>query len=173
MDVTKTIFATIDLRSFSNLWFWISLAVLWSSLSHWVLGVPYDMVTEARRHGGQAADDMVAMTALNVRRIVRIGPVAGLWLVGVVAFALTLLGLLGFLYGIEIAQAFFLLAVPMTIVGALSLRAARAIDAGGYGAGEIADILGRHRITVQAIGMISIFVTALWGMWHNLAFGAV
>ncbi|MEM9756043.1 MAG: component of SufBCD complex, partial [Pseudomonadota bacterium] len=30
----------IDLRSFSNLWYWIVLAVFWSSASHWGLGVP-------------------------------------------------------------------------------------------------------------------------------------
>ena len=35
------------MRSFSNLWYWIALAVLWSTVSHWVLGVPFDMVQRA------------------------------------------------------------------------------------------------------------------------------
>ncbi len=43
------IFDLIDMRSFSNLWYWIALAVTWSSTSHWVLGVPFDMVLRARR----------------------------------------------------------------------------------------------------------------------------
>ena len=29
MDLADTIFEVIDMRSFSNLWFWIALAVVW------------------------------------------------------------------------------------------------------------------------------------------------
>ncbi|MCU0909379.1 MAG: component of SufBCD complex, partial [Rhodobacteraceae bacterium] len=31
MDWYLTVFEVIDMRSFSNLWYWIGLAVLWSS----------------------------------------------------------------------------------------------------------------------------------------------
>ena len=53
----------IDMRSFSNLWFWIALAVMWSTTSHWVLGVPFDMVIRAARaetkgEGSQAQQDL-------------------------------------------------------------------------------------------------------------------
>ena len=68
MDLTDTILDVIDPRSFSSLWYWIVLAVAWSSASHWVLGVPFDVVTRARRHGGQAAldlDDLAGVTALG------------------------------------------------------------------------------------------------------------
>ncbi|MEC7258626.1 MAG: component of SufBCD complex, partial [Pseudomonadota bacterium] len=51
MDWYSSIFELIDMRSFSNLWFWIALAVTWSTTSHWVLGVPFDMVNRARRNG--------------------------------------------------------------------------------------------------------------------------
>ena len=53
MDFTQTLLDVIDFRSFSNLWFWIVLAVAWSTASHWVLGIPFDMVMRARRHGGR------------------------------------------------------------------------------------------------------------------------
>ena len=53
MDLHLRIFEVIDMRSFSNLWYWIMLAVIWSSTSHWVLGVPHDMFIRARRQGGQ------------------------------------------------------------------------------------------------------------------------
>ena len=49
MDWYDTVFEVIDMRSFSNLWYWIGLAVLWSSVSHWVLGVPYDSILRAKR----------------------------------------------------------------------------------------------------------------------------
>jgi hypothetical protein len=165
---TQTIFEVIDMRSFSNLWFWIALAVVWSSASHWVLGVPFDMVTRARRHGGTAQRDLEDMVRINVGRILYIGQVSGLLLLGFVCFVLTMLGTLGFLYDVEIAQAVFLIALPMSIVGALSLRTAALIAAEEPSGEALHQRLGWHRFRVQVIGMASIFVTALWGMWKNL-----
>ena len=63
MDLSQTIFELIDMRSFSNLWFWIALAVVWSSASHWVLGVPWDMALRAKRKGGQLAEDFETLYA--------------------------------------------------------------------------------------------------------------
>ena len=170
---TGSLFEVIDPRSFSNLWFWIALAVMWSTARHRVLGVPFDMVIRARKHGGEAGEDLAALTAINVRRMMHISRVSGLWLVGLIAFLLTLLGLLGFVYGIEFAQAGFCLALPLTLVGAMSLRAAAGIEAAGYAPSDLTRRLGRHRMAIQFIGMISIFVTALWGMFQNLKIGAI
>jgi hypothetical protein len=168
LDWYRTIFELIDLRSFSNLWFWIAVAVLWSSASHWVLGVPYDMVLRARRHGGEAQADLEMMVGVNVRRLLYIGRTAGLWLTGLTAFLLTGLALLGFAYNIEFAQAVLLLVFPMTFVGALSLSTARRIEAAEPTGPELWRQLTRHRMGVQMIGVVSIFVTALWGMWKNI-----
>lgn len=173
MEWYKTVFELIDMRSFSNLWFWIALAVMWSSASHWVLGVPYDMVTRAKQQGGDAAADLESLVRINVRRLLFIARVSGQWLVGFAAFLITILVLLGFLYHIEFAQAVFLLAAPMTIVGALSLKTARKItDAEDTGTALYRRLMF-HRMTIQAIGMVSIFITALWGMWQNLSIGAL
>jgi hypothetical protein len=85
LDLFDTIAEAIDLRSFSNLWYWIGLAVLWSSVAHFVLGVPYDLMLRARRKGGQAVADMEAMTDICIRRILDIADTAGLWLIGLAA----------------------------------------------------------------------------------------
>jgi len=163
----------IDLRSFSNLWYWIALAVVWSTTSHWVLGVPYDMVLRARRHGGQAEHDLETLVRINTNRLLHIGRVSGLWLLGLASFSLTALGLLGFYYWVEFAQALFLLAFPLTIVGLLSLSTARLIDAGDSTGEPLFQRLRKHRIITQAIGMLSIFVTAMFGMYQNLSIGAL
>ncbi|SLN13273.1 hypothetical protein ROA7023_00046 [Roseisalinus antarcticus] len=165
---TETVFEVIDMRSFSNLWFWIALAVVWSTASHWVLGVPFDMVTRARRHGGQAQADLEEMVRINVSRILYIGRVSGLVLLGFLCFVLTSLAVLGFAYNVEFAQALFLLGLPMSFVGALSLSTARLIETERPEAEVLNKRLTRHRQYVQVIGMLSIFVTALWGMWQNL-----
>ena len=101
VDWYQSVFELIDLRSFSNLWFWIALAVMWSSASHWVLGVPYDLVLRARRNGGDAVADMEDLVRINVSRLLYIGRMSGLWLAGITCFLLTGLGLLDFVYGVE------------------------------------------------------------------------
>ena len=58
MNWYQMLFDLIDMRSFSNLWYWIALGVIWSSASHWVLGVPYDMINRARRDEGAVRSDV-------------------------------------------------------------------------------------------------------------------
>lgn len=167
MDWTKLIFDLIDLRSFSNLWYWIALAVTWSSASHWVLGIPYDMVLRARRKGGQAEADLADIARVNVARILYIAREAGVILVTFGSFLLTTLALLGFIYAVEFCQAVFLIAAPMMGVAMLSVATAHRIEAHGDTGEALHRRLAIHRVTVQVIGMVSIFITAFWGMLMN------
>lgn len=169
MDWYSTVFEVIDMRSFSNLWFWIVLAVVWSSASHWVLGVPYDMVARARRHGGQAEQDLEDLVRINTNRFLFIVDEAGLWIAALGSAFLSGLLVLGLVYQVEMAQAVFLLAFPMTLVGLLSVASARRIKIGEQQGEALWRRLRIHRTITQFIGMISIFVTALWGMFQNLS----
>lgn len=173
LDWYTTVFEMIDMRSFSNLWFWIALAVAWSSASHWVLGVPYDMVLRARRIGGQAEQDLEDLTRVNVNRLLYIARVSGAWLVGGGFFLLTCLALLGFVYRVEFAQALFLLGTPMSLVALLATRTAHRIQREAARGELLHRRLTRCRLHTQMIGMLSIFVTALWGMYQNLSLGVL
>lgn len=167
MTLTDLIVSLIDFRSFSSLWFWIALAVTWSTASHWILGVPYDMVLRARRHGGEAEADLNDAVRVNVNRILFIASEAGLALVAITAFALTTLAGLGFGYGVEICQAVLLLLGPLAIVAGLSIRTARRIRAEAMTGEVLYRCLHWHRIHVQMVGVVSIVVTAMWGMFQN------
>lgn len=173
MGVYSSISELIDMRSFSNLWFWIALAVLWSSASHWVLGVPYDMILRARRHGGQAEADFEDITRINVSRLLHVVRTAGAWLLGFACFLLSGLAILGFVYRVEFAQALFLLGFPMFFVGLLSLSTARRIEAEAPQGEALRGRLLRHRVYTQLIGAAAIFVTALWGMYQNISIGVL
>lgn len=159
------------MRSFSNLWYWIGLAVLWSTASHWVLGIPYDLVLRARRMGGEVEQDMIAMLAASCRRLIHIGEVLGVWVLGGTCAVLSALVVLGFWYEVEFAQAVFLLLFPLSIVGAFSVRAARRLIRQSEGTADVYRRLARHRTLTRMIGFASIFVTAMWGMYQNLAVG--
>lgn len=173
MDWYTSLFELIDMRSFSNLWFWIALAVVWSSASHWVLGVPYDMVLRARRVGGQAELDLEDITRINVNRLLYIARLSGLFILGGVCFVLSALAVLGFYYDVEFAQAVFMLAFPMSLVGGLNLSTARLIESEAANGETLRKRLTRCRLYTQMIGTFSIFVTALWGMYQNLAIGVL
>lgn len=174
MDWYQSIFDLIDMRSFSNLWFWIMLAVMWSSTSHWVLGVPWDMVTRARRaHDPQMAEDFETLARIHAERILMIARRSGLLLVGMTSFTLTALLLLGFVYGNEFSQALFLLGFPMSVVGLLSVATSHAIVRDGLTGEALLRVMHRHRLLTQVVGVISIFVTAMWGMLQNMTIGAL
>jgi hypothetical protein len=173
VDLHQTIFEVIDMRSFSNLWYWIGLAVMWSTASHWVLGVPWDMAIRARRKGGRLEEDFEALVRIYTARLVHIAEVSGLMLTSLIPFLLTVLGVLGFYYRIEFAQAVFLMAFPMTLVWILSIRTAQKVRAADETGEELHRRLARHRISVQAIGIVSIFFTAMWGMLQNFSIGVL
>ncbi len=172
MDWYETLFEVIDMRSFSNLWYWIAVAVTWSTMSHWVLGVPFDMLQRARRQGGQADADFEAMARINANRLIWISDTAGIWLVVLGSAVITALATLGFWYDVEFAQAVFLLAFPLSAIMALSIRTAQRIKAGNEGGEALKRRMMRHRFWTQVIGMLALVVTAFWGMYRNLDVGA-
>lgn len=164
-----TVFALINMRSFSNLWYWIVLAIVWSMAGQRVLGVPWDMILRARKtEGDEVMADVSALLRIHVTRRLRIVQESGAVLAGLAAFVLTSLVLLAFVYGVEFAQAVFLLVVPFIPVTALSLRTARAIRDRDLDGLALVKAVQRLRLHIQLIGLASIFVTALWGMYHNM-----
>lgn len=156
----------IDLRSFSNLWYWIVLAVMWSTVSHWVLGVPFDLVVRARRGHEQSAQDLRILTEVNVNRLLSLADFSGPPMTALAAFILTGLATLGWGYNSEFSQAVFLLALPMMLIGLWSIRTARKLRASAFE--DVPGTLRWHRVGVQALGVVFIFITAFWGMWVNV-----
>ncbi|MBF9033615.1 component of SufBCD complex [Rhodobacterales bacterium HKCCE2091] len=156
----------IDLRSFSNLWYWIVLAVLWSTFSHWCLGVPFDLVVRARRGHEQSARDLQILAEVNANRVLSLAEASGILITAITAFLLTGLLVLGWVYGSEFCQATFLLAFPMVLIGVWSVRTARVLTANGFA--DVAGALRFHRLGVQLLGIVFIFITAFWGMYVNV-----
>jgi hypothetical protein len=171
LDIYATLFEVLDTRSFSNMWYWIGLAILWSTASHFVLGVPFDLALKAKRQGGERMQDLEDMVRINTGRLLNIAEVSGLMLTALAATVITLLGVTGFFYGVEFSQAVFLMLFPMTFVGALNIRTAHNITTHAPKGEALISVLRRHRFLVQLIGMVSIFVTAMWGMYQNIVTG--
>lgn len=146
----------------------MAVAVVWSSVSHFVLGVPYDLIQRARRYGDQALTDLEDVVRVNVNRFLHIGTTAGLFLAAFIMFFLTGLFVLAFFYWVELAQAVFLIAFPLCVIGLVTLATAKKIHDSQPKGDELFAALHRHRLITQSIGMVAIFFTAMFGMYENL-----
>jgi len=162
LDFLDLIAQVIDLRSFSN-------GILWSSLSQRVLGVPYGVVLRARRGDEDSEQDMHALAEITARRLLNLAYYSGVPLLSFTSFALTALAVLGWGYGVEFCQAVFLLALPFSLVVGLSIWTAKQLWDNEFA--DLANRLRMHRLKVQALGVVFIFVTAFWGMYVNVVVG--
>ncbi|WP_439508957.1 hypothetical protein, partial [Yoonia sp.] len=120
MTLIDIITSLIDFRTFSNIWYWLAVMVTWAVATHWVIGVPFDMVVRARRHGGRAAQDLEMLVAINLRRLLTLSGTPAVILVGIGAFVVTAAAMLGFVYGLELAQGLFCLVFPLVFVAVLT-----------------------------------------------------
>jgi hypothetical protein len=169
LSLPDTLLTIIDLRTFSNVWYWFAVAVTWAVVSHWIMGVPFDMIVRARRTGGDALEDLEALFHIHLRRLILIDDYVGPWVVGLACFALSGLAVMGFYYQVELAQGILMIGFPVAVVGVMSMRHARRCQQNPPIPENLTAELLKLRIFVQIIGMISIFLTALYGMYFNLS----
>lgn len=169
LDFLDLLTEVIDLRSFSNLWYWIVLAILWSSMSHWTIGVPFHLVTRSKRGDAQAHEDMLVLARMNADRLLTFAETSATLATAFSTFLLTGLAIIGWAYGIEFCQAIFLLLCPSMLVLALGVWTSGRLRKDDYQ--HVPQILKQHRTIVQMIGVVFIFVTAFWGMYQNVNVG--
>jgi len=168
VDWTDTIFRVIEMRTFSNIWYWLAVIVSWAVACHWLIGVPFDLLFRARKLGDQHIADLEAIVDVNVRRFTGLTDAAGPLLLGFLVFLLTVFAVAGFYYGAELGQGLFILSAPLSLVIGLNIFAAYQLRAEPLLGQALVQRLFRLRVWSQAIGMIAIFFTAMYGMWFNL-----
>lgn len=167
-EIYNLIIRFINFRSFSSLWYWIVVMVTWSVLTNWVMGIPYDMISRARRHGGQAQIDFEDMVRVNVNRILHLLGRSSVLLTAFFSFILTTLALLGFYYQYEFAQAIFMLAMPTSIVLLMTVKKAKKLQANNYTGDILRKQITGLRFWIQVIGVFALIFTAMWGMFYNM-----
>ena len=170
----------LDSRSFSTIWFWFLLIGAWSVTGRAVLGVPVEVVARARAaHAGGQADGPEGIALLDWLSLTlprwHLGAREGAVVLGVTSFLLSSAFVMGFNFGLELAQAGFLMALPFWVLFWMRVRLARRLapnlaraQAGdaplAETVAEVARSMAHHRIGVVALSLISLAVTMLWGM---------
>jgi hypothetical protein len=61
----------------------------------------------------------------------------------------------------------------MGLLGLMSIRAASSIEANVETMDQLRARLLKHRFWTQVLGIISIFITAIWGMYQNMVVGSL
>ena len=188
MPLTQGFLAILDSRSFSSIWFWLLLVLAWSLAGRRVLGVPIDVIQAARSPQGPG-DDPAALLLLDWLSLTlprwHLARIEGMLALGLAAFVLTALFVLGFGYGLEMAQALVLLVLPFAVLFAIELRLAQGVsdlvsqaqddslavnDAARQAARRL---LGHRRIvTIASILVVALtaYRAALWLVAHPFGF---
>lgn len=169
LTLIDDIFRVIDTRSFASVWYWIIIALFWSNVTQNILNAPHALILSARRYGGEAMEDLEALVRLTVRRRLQVMDKIGHWVVGSVLATLSLVGVLAFVYRLEFAQAVFLLLLPLSILRLMGLRLSYRIERQNLRDEQLVRALLRHRLGIQFLGMVSIFITAIWGMFRVMS----
>ena len=176
------ILSILDARSFSSPWFWLALLVVWTYSGRRVLGIPIDVLTQATRAlrekpGADSAEVFALLDwmSLNVPRW-RLGPRMGAVLTGLVSFGVSALAILGFTYGVEMAQALTLILLPQAVLLALRFRLAGqlywVLEAAHLGqpapeaAAEALRRINRYRVFYAIVSVLAVVATTLWAsLW--------
>lgn len=188
MPGTEGILTLLDSRSFGSVWFWVMLLFAWTVAGRRIAGVPVDVVNAAARPDQPGTGDGAAIALLDWLSLTlprwRISGGGGAVLLGLAAFVLTSLGLLGFVYDLEMAQALVLLLLPFALVFAMELRLAHRLRAVlaeaergapiAQAACEAARMMRRHRLGFTLMSMLAValaaFHGALWMLHHPFGF---
>lgn len=178
MSIIQGLLAILDSRSFSTIWFWVLLMLAWAFHGRTVLGVPVDVIHRAGRKDAAEADQLALLDwlSLTLPRW-RVSAAEGIWLIGITAFILTVLLVLGFGYGLEMAQGLFLLLMPFAVLTGIAIRLAQQLSDllsaardGAITAHDASVLASRrmrnHRILSALTAIFIVMITTFWGaLW--------
>lgn len=152
----------LDPGAFDSLWYWLFVILFWAQATARVLGVPVALIDRAAAGDGAAMAEGAPILARECARRRSGAGRARPWQAAVVGFGLALLAVLGFGYGLEIAQAGVLILGPAalgTLREAVLVRDLAALDADA----EPWPLLRAHRRAMRALAILSVAVAAFWG----------
>ena len=166
----------LDTRSFSSVWYWLMLTVTWTWVSRGALGIPPELVRSLHRRRAEAAqaEDAEALRLLDWVSLVaprwQLMRDDGVVLLGVASFLLSVLAGLGFIYGLELAQALLLLVGPLMALGWLRIRLAARLRAtlaeAEAGRLSVAEAAAQIAVRTLALSAAAVATAAIWGtLW--------
>ncbi len=153
------VFQIFVASGFQSVWYWVLHVVVWTLACYRTLGVPHDMLLRARRLP-EVEGRVDLLAGLAAVRIGGIHDALGVPLAAVAGFVLATVFALGFLSGIETAQAIFVLILPLAVISYSKLRLALAVRRRGMAGPELVLALARRRLVHQFIAIAAMLAAA-------------
>jgi hypothetical protein len=144
---------------FDSLWYWVLHVVVWTLVCYRTLGVPHDMLLRAR-HDPAVAERIALLAGLSAERIAGIHDLAGTAVAALAGFVLAALAALGFLTGLEGAQAAFVLLLPLAAITYSKLRLAVFLRGRKTPILHLVVMLSRRRFWHQTIAVAAMLAAA-------------
>lgn len=148
---------------FDSVWFWILVVVEWSALGNQVFGVPAATLLRAKSLP-EAQEDVDALFALYLRRYIRSIPRRMDVIFAVMAFLLSVLVTLGWVFEYKAAQAAFILAAPPGIIAIWGYFRLLPFMKAPPSGEQLRRFLMRTRRYIQALGIIWLSLVMFWSM---------
>ena len=150
----------LSFSTFSSVWYWIFLAIAWSSRTHWTIGVPFDSIVRADKLGGTWESDLDAIAHAMSARFALLAGQGGPWIIGIAAFFLTGLITASVLTENEMVRGLTALALPMAIVEFGDVRLALRIHRTGLLGHDLRRAIVWRRFLNQVTGLFSLTLAA-------------
>ncbi len=141
--------------SFLSIWYWVLHIVVWTLVTQRTLGVPYDMLLRARRLD-EVARRVETLALIQSERLTGLYHALGLPAALFGGFLLSALFAIGFIDGVELAQAAFLIVFPVSVVACSTLSIALRICRRGYRGDMLVMILARRHFWHQVVAVAAL-----------------
>ncbi len=159
----------LDFTAFTSVWFWVILVLVWAVTSQYILGIPFSDLQRAAKADADAQEEALTRLFAQAQRVappaiatIRLGLALG------AGFAVGFWAVAAFGYGNEPLQAVFLLVVPLWPVLLLRVRFARSISGARPDFAQVYTKLRWIRFWTFCIGVLTLFLTAFWGLIFNI-----
>lgn len=147
--------SAFGVSSFESIWYWVLHMIVWTLVTQRMLGVPHDMLVRARR-SPEIAGKVEILALVHTGRLAALYDALGIAAALLGGFFLSALFVIGFLNGVELAQAVFLLVFPVSIVAYSTASVALRIERRNYRGDMLLRILARRQFWHQVIAVAAL-----------------
>lgn len=152
-------------NSFFNLWYWLFVAVFWSRITYYSIGVSLNDVRLAYRKPSEGMADFETLMVINVKRYNELFTAYGVVIISVFFFILASVITMGVVYRIEFMFAFALLWGFGGAATGMSFRFAHKLARNPLFGETLIRAYFRHQTAKQILGFFAITLTSIVGLF--------
>lgn len=153
---------------FSNPWYWLLVAIVWVRCIQTTLGIPSDVMRNAKNDDPQAKADALNLLDIHIRNTTDEFNQFGAYLVATMTFVLASIATMGFWNDVPVLQGAFFIAFPMALIGAMGIRLASKLKGTGITWDHLCSVYRRQFWLKLSLGVFFIFTSMIWAVYLEI-----